>query len=170
MLHALQSPMVESTKWLDAFILDFRTRLAALLAGAFRSFPPALALSLLDPKLSFGKEETERSIEQGGAVIHKAGGSALSPYDLKRLQVQASLAALSEHTFMHVDISRALVGLTSFRSSKAAIWLFTSCTEQSRGACSIINQAPSDVKSCMLACKVWSFILPLAPCVSLGLA
>ncbi|KAK9836541.1 hypothetical protein WJX74_002758 [Apatococcus lobatus] len=90
MLSALQSPMVESVKWLDAFILDFRTRLAALLAGAFRSFPPALALSLLDPKLSFGTEETERSIEQGGTVIHKAGGSALSPYDLKRLQAYSN--------------------------------------------------------------------------------
>lgn len=88
MLSALQSPMVESIKWLDAFVLDFRTRLAGLLGGAFRSLPPALALSLLDPKLTFGKEETERSIEHGGTVIHKAGGSALTPYDLKRLQVR----------------------------------------------------------------------------------
>ena len=94
MLSALQSPMVEGTRWLDAFVLDFRTRLTALLAGAFRAFPPALALSLLDPKLSFGKEETERSIEQGGTVIHKAGGSRLTPYDAKRLQVSPQLYPL----------------------------------------------------------------------------
>ena len=97
MLSALQSPMVESIKWLDAFVLDFRTRLAALLGGAFRSLPPALALSLLDPKLIFGKEETEHSIEQGGTVIHKAGGSALTPYDLKRLQVR-NPGMLTAHT------------------------------------------------------------------------
>lgn len=86
MLAPLQSAAVQGTEWVEPFVADFRARFQALLAGAFRSFPPALALSILDPKLSFSEAETQAGVAEG-TVIVKADGSAMSPYDLKRLQV-----------------------------------------------------------------------------------
>lgn len=38
--------------WLAPLVADFRGRLMSLLAGAFRGMPAALALSLLDPRLT----------------------------------------------------------------------------------------------------------------------
>lgn len=88
MLTPLQSAEVTNTAWLQPFLHDFKTRFIALLAGAFRSFAPALALSILDPQLSFSDTETQQSIQHGGTSVIKADGSPLSPYDLKRLQVR----------------------------------------------------------------------------------
>ena len=48
--------------------------------------PPALALTLLDPKLNFSEAETQRSI-QAGVALPRADGNPLDAYDLKRLQV-----------------------------------------------------------------------------------
>ena len=62
----------------------------ALLPGAFRSFAPALALSLLDPKLTWSEAEVAASVARG-VEIARADGSPLSPYDLKRLQVRSLL-------------------------------------------------------------------------------
>ena len=59
----------------------------ALLPGAFRAFAPALALSLLDPKLVWSEDEAAASV-QGGVEVPRADGAPLSPYDLKRLQVR----------------------------------------------------------------------------------
>ena len=43
MISALRSADVEGTHWLEPFTEDFRGRLTALLAGAFRDFPPVRA-------------------------------------------------------------------------------------------------------------------------------
>lgn len=59
MLRPLQSAEVESGDWLDPFLADFRCRFLALLPGAFRTFLPALVLSLLSPKLSWSEAETQ---------------------------------------------------------------------------------------------------------------
>ncbi|KAK9824701.1 hypothetical protein WJX72_012506 [[Myrmecia] bisecta] len=89
MLSALRSAQVEGTAWLDPFVGDFKVRFMALLAGAFRNFTPAMALSILDPKLDFSEAETQASV-QSGAVALKADSSPLSPYDLKRLQAYSN--------------------------------------------------------------------------------
>ena len=47
---------------------------------------PALALTVLDPKLTFSEAETQRSV-QGGVSLPRIDGAPLDPYDLKRLQV-----------------------------------------------------------------------------------
>ena len=86
MLHPLQSQLVEGTAWLDPFVQDFRTRFLTLLSGAFRGFAPALALTILDPQLTFTEAQVETGVSEGGA-IRKADGSPMSAYDLKRLQV-----------------------------------------------------------------------------------
>lgn len=86
MLHPLQSQLVEGTAWLDPFVHDFRTRFLTLLAGAFRGFAPALALSILDPQLTFSEAQTQSGLSEAH-TIRKADGSAMSAYDLKRLQV-----------------------------------------------------------------------------------
>lgn len=86
MLHPLQSQLVEGTAWLKPFVQDFRTRFLTLLSGAFRGFAPALALTILDPQLTFTEAQVEKGVSEGGA-IRKADGSPMSAYDLKRLQV-----------------------------------------------------------------------------------
>jgi N-acetyltransferase 10 len=58
----------------------------ALLPGAFRHFAPALALSLLEPKLAWSEADVAASVARG-VEIARADGSPLTPYDLKRLQV-----------------------------------------------------------------------------------
>lgn len=101
MLHPLQSALVEGTAWLTPFVQDFRARFMSLLAGAFRSFAPALALSLIHPQLTFSEAETQKSVAQP-ANIRKADGSLLTAYDLKRLQVcvYVSVCALPQHQLL----------------------------------------------------------------------
>ncbi|KAL0030160.1 hypothetical protein WJX77_000722 [Trebouxia sp. C0004] len=89
MLHPLQSQLVEGTAWLDPFVQDFRTRFLTLLSGAFRGFAPALALTILDPQLTFTEAQIETGVSEGGA-IRKADGSPMSAYDLKRLQAYSN--------------------------------------------------------------------------------
>ena len=57
-----------------------------MLCGA-RQYAPALALSLLAPKLAWSEAETAAGVRQG-ALVHRADGEPLSPHDLARLQVQ----------------------------------------------------------------------------------
>jgi N-acetyltransferase 10 len=52
-----------------------------------RGFTPALALSILDPKMSWAESEAQEGARDDIAV-HRADGSVLSAYDLKRLQVR----------------------------------------------------------------------------------
>lgn len=59
----------------------------ALLGGAFREMAPALALSILAPRLSWSEAEGAAGAEAGAAIVH-GDGTALTPYDLKRLQVR----------------------------------------------------------------------------------
>ncbi len=53
-----------------------------------RHYSPALALTLLDPKLDFSEGETSAGID-AGTVVGRADGSGISPHDLRRLQVRA---------------------------------------------------------------------------------
>jgi N-acetyltransferase 10 len=59
----------------------------SLLGGAFRGMAPALALSLLDPQLTWGEADSHSSVQQGVTVV-KGDGQLMTPYDLKRLQVR----------------------------------------------------------------------------------
>lgn len=63
-------------------------RYTALLASSFRHHTPALALSLLSPKLTFSDEEAAAGAMEGAVV--RADGQPLSPYDMKRLQSYSS--------------------------------------------------------------------------------
>lgn len=87
MLSALHSDSLDDLAWLDAFVQDFKLRFTTLLAGAYRAFPPALALSILDPKLNFTDAEAQEATTRE-AALHKPDGSALTAYDFKRLQVR----------------------------------------------------------------------------------
>ena len=55
-------------------------------AGAFRDFPPALVLSLLEPRLSWSEQEVAASVE-AGVEVARVDGRPFTPHDLKRLQV-----------------------------------------------------------------------------------
>lgn len=74
--------------WLQPFYVDFRRRFCQLLGYSFRSFPPALALSILDPKITFSDKE----FSEGPSVEGIMGGNAplLTPYDMKRLESYAN--------------------------------------------------------------------------------
>ena len=72
-------------------LVPAQARFMSLLGAAFRQMPPALALSILDPKISFSDEETQGGVQEAAPMV-KADGTPLTPYDLKRLQVGACLA------------------------------------------------------------------------------
>ena len=91
MLSALQSDSIEGVAWLEPFVQDFRLRFTTLLPGAFKPFPPALALSILNPRLTFSDAEVQQAVNQEAPLL-KADGSALSAYDFKRLQVKQSFS------------------------------------------------------------------------------
>lgn len=74
--------------WLDEFVCDFRTRFVSLLSGSFRNFEPALALSILDPKVRYPDAQPES--EGGGGGVVRADGQVLGPFDMKRLKAYAS--------------------------------------------------------------------------------
>ncbi|OAE26338.1 hypothetical protein AXG93_4324s1040 [Marchantia polymorpha subsp. ruderalis] len=103
MLKALDNDEVEvvgsGNTWITPFNEDFRRRFMSLLGFSFRSFAPALALSLLmflivcctsilNPKFKFDENE---SIE-GATTEGIFGGKTplLTPYDMKRLQSYAN--------------------------------------------------------------------------------
>jgi N-acetyltransferase 10 len=94
MLRALRSPDVEDPTWLEPFVSDFRTRFSSLLSGSFRDFGPALALSILDPKLRFNEEEAAAATAGGATTatqkVIRADGHPLNAYDMKRLQAYSS--------------------------------------------------------------------------------
>jgi N-acetyltransferase 10 len=82
-----------SRGWVEPFCADFRVRYTSLLGGAFRAHAPALALSLLDPRLNFSEEEGAAGAPP--SAVPRADGGPLSPHDLKRLSSYAS--ALVDH-------------------------------------------------------------------------
>lgn len=51
-----------------------------------RDMGPALALSILDPRLTWSEAEGAEAAQRGVTVM-RGDGSPLDPYDLKRLQV-----------------------------------------------------------------------------------
>eukprot|EP00877_Chromochloris_zofingiensis_P001333 jgi/Chrzof1/111/Cz01g03260.t1 len=89
MLKPLEHPDVVGTGWLEPFVTDFKGRFMALLGGAFKSMPPALALSILDPRLNFSEADTQQGVQEGTTVV-RVDGQPLTPYDLKRLQAYSS--------------------------------------------------------------------------------
>jgi N-acetyltransferase 10 len=82
-----------SGAWVKPFCADFRVRYSSLLGSAFRAHAPALALSLLDPKLNFSEEEGAAGAPP--SAVPRADGAPLSPHDMKRLNSYAS--ALVDH-------------------------------------------------------------------------
>ncbi|XP_024376532.1 RNA cytidine acetyltransferase 1 isoform X1 [Physcomitrium patens] len=92
-LKPLQSDDVEgvagvSGGWLSPFNQDFRRRFMSLLGFQFRMFAPALALSILDPKITFTEQET--MVGASTENIIRGLTPLLTPYDLKRLESYAS--------------------------------------------------------------------------------
>jgi N-acetyltransferase 10 len=77
--------------WLAPFASDFRVRYASLLAGAFRGHAPALALSLLQPRLNWS--EAESAAGAPPSAVPRADGRPLSPHDLRRLASYCGAAA-----------------------------------------------------------------------------
>ncbi|XP_034032144.1 RNA cytidine acetyltransferase isoform X2 [Thalassophryne amazonica] len=67
----------QQTLWLTAFWKDFRRRFLSLLSYQFSSFPPSLALNILQNKT---KEDTSK-LSSSELAAH------FSPYDLKRLEL-----------------------------------------------------------------------------------
>ena len=108
MLSALHSESIEGVGWLEPFVQDFKVRFTTLLAGAYRCFAPALALSILDPKLTFSDAQEAAAQD---LALHKADNSSLTPYDFKRLQVDPS---------------------SGCENLRALLWCMTICT----GSCS----------------------------------
>ena len=62
-------------------------RFLSLMPGPFRSFPPGLALGLIDPQLTFSEAETAAGVAQGYTPL-RPDGAPITPYDMKRLQVR----------------------------------------------------------------------------------
>ena len=83
MIAPLENEAIETLDWVAPFVEDFRSRFLSLLTGPFRSMPPGLTLSLMDPKLSFAQNEgTNVNVDP----VIKAGGVQMDAHDLKRLQ------------------------------------------------------------------------------------
>jgi len=60
-----------------------------------RHYAPALALSLLAPKLTWSEAETAAGVREG-ALVRRADDEPLSPHDVKRLQARARLGCPSQ--------------------------------------------------------------------------
>ncbi|KAH7352706.1 hypothetical protein KP509_19G059500 [Ceratopteris richardii] len=88
-LRALESDEVDLSsngqmKWVRPFNYDFRRRFINLLGSCFRTFAPALALSVVDPKINFSDQEAHEgsSLEE----VFEGAAPMLTPYDMKRLE------------------------------------------------------------------------------------
>ncbi|XP_051917493.1 RNA cytidine acetyltransferase [Hippocampus zosterae] len=73
-LHSDERP----SQWLSAFRKDFRRRFLSLLSYRFSSFPPSLALGVLQNKST---KEAASAMSASELAVH------FSPYDLKRLEL-----------------------------------------------------------------------------------
>lgn len=70
--------------WLKSLSDDFAARLIALLSGAFREMPPATALALLQPKLTYSNAESQRELAPD--AVRRVSGQPLDAHDRQRLQ------------------------------------------------------------------------------------
>lgn len=78
---------VTEANWTKPFVSDFRSRFTALLGtDVFRKMSPALALSLLNPKLRWSESESRAHDSNNGGGVPVS----ISPYDLKRIHAYAS--------------------------------------------------------------------------------
>ncbi|XP_061891160.1 RNA cytidine acetyltransferase [Entelurus aequoreus] len=87
----------EQSRWLAAFWQDFRRRFLSLLSFQFCSFPPSLALSILQNKNTKEAASTMSSSQLAGHF---------SPYDLKRLELY-SRSMVDYHLIMDLVPSSA---------------------------------------------------------------
>ncbi|KAI5080911.1 hypothetical protein GOP47_0004094 [Adiantum capillus-veneris] len=92
-VRALDNEEVESTsngqmKWVQPFNHDFKRRFMNLLGSCFKTFTPALALSVLDPKISFSDQDAQEGAILEG--IFEGSSPLLTPYDMKRLESYAN--------------------------------------------------------------------------------
>ncbi|KAK1320408.1 UPF0202 protein [Acorus calamus] len=69
------------------FFLDFRKRFMRLLGSSFRMLDYKLAMSILDPKITFMEAEPSLSTSN---EISRPQEALLSPYDMKRLEAYAN--------------------------------------------------------------------------------
>ncbi|GMH35584.1 hypothetical protein BSKO_03452 [Bryopsis sp. KO-2023] len=89
MMKPLRSQDMSNSEWLGPFVEDFKKRFISLLNGAFRDMDLALALSIVDAKLSYPEVESQKGIKEG-VTVSSVNGQPLSAYDLKRLQSYAN--------------------------------------------------------------------------------
>ncbi len=66
--------------------LVLQYRFMSLLGGPFRELNPGLALSILEPRLTYSDTDTSQAVERG-VTLTRVDGGQVTPYDLKRLQV-----------------------------------------------------------------------------------
>ncbi|ODN05444.1 N-acetyltransferase 10, partial [Orchesella cincta] len=83
MIKILESPVMQklSSSWLQEYFRDFCRRFISLLGYQFRTFSPALALSILQNKNYTSVDSKE--ISQTELQVH------VTPYDVKRLELYA---------------------------------------------------------------------------------
>lgn len=85
-IHPLNTAAhIETKDWLRPFVKDFKQRFTVLMGSSFRTFHPALALAIMDPKIDFAEADTKAAIKRG-VTLSKLDGSALTPFDSKRLE------------------------------------------------------------------------------------
>ena len=131
--------------WAAPFVADFRVRYTSLLGAAFRSHAPALALSLLDPVLSFSEEEGAAGTSP--SAVLRADGAPLSPHDMKRLASYA--AALVDHHLVRdlvPPLARAYFARRlpmSLSYAQAAILLCVGLQQRELSDCELVLNLPS---------------------------
>jgi len=83
--HCADGPM---PWWLTSLHHPSDARLRRPARALCRHYAPALALSLLAPKLTWSEAETAAGVRDG-ALVRRADDELLSPHDVKRLQARA---------------------------------------------------------------------------------
>jgi N-acetyltransferase 10 len=149
MLAALEHPDVRGGStggnsstdegWLSPFVSDFRARFMSLLGGAFRTLPPALALSMLSPRLAFGEAEgaaaAAAAADGSGPVVTRGDGRLLGPHDLKRLQARIHVVCVT----LCVNDTSACCTLTLCATVRHSLGVAADCTY---AMCTGLQQQP----------------------------
>ncbi|EGD74543.1 hypothetical protein PTSG_05907 [Salpingoeca rosetta] len=91
MLNPLETARLNG-KWLRSYWLDFQQRYMVLLGSAFRHFPPALGLGVLEPVPCVSLEDDEEE-EQKHLLTVDELMTHFTPHDLKRLQAYVNQMA-----------------------------------------------------------------------------
>lgn len=86
MIKPLSKSKIKNKKWIESYVEDFRRRFISLLSGAFSEMDPALALTILNPRLNFKEEEIDLKIVK--AI--RSDEELFDVFDQKRLQSYAN--------------------------------------------------------------------------------